>query len=312
MPPRPARKAPFDARKDSAYHPDWVPPAWDPSLLLGAHVSIAGGTHEAPFRARAIGGTAMQVFTKMANRWADRVCEEGECIAFRAALGETAVRATVAHDSYLINLASPDDTLRARSVESMVAELQRCEALGITYLVSHPGNYMDTLPNGIARNAMGIIEALERVPGRTMLCLETTAGSGTVIGSTFEELAVLTELIPEPLRQRVGICLDTCHAFSAGYDLANEYDEVWMRFDDVLGLDRLRVLHMNDSKTPFGSRRDRHELIAEGSLGEAPFRRIMTDDRFAAVPKVLETPKGEDATRTDARMLGRLASYATG
>jgi len=305
------RKAPFDAKKDSAYDPTWIPPVWDATLLLGAHVSIAGGTHNAPFRARAIGGTAMQVFTKMANRWAERLCESDECAAFRAALGDSPVRVTVAHDSYLINLASPDDTLRARSVESMVAELARCEALGVACLVSHPGNYMDDMQSGIARNAAGVTEALERVPGKTMLCLEVTAGSGTVIGSRFEELAQLIALVPANLRGRVAVCLDTCHAYSAGYDLVNDYDGVWSRFDDVIGLDRLRVLHLNDSKTPFASKRDRHELIAEGSLGEKPFRRIMTDARFANVPKVIETPKGDDATKTDARMLGRLAGYAT-
>lgn len=312
MPAARTRKAAFDAKKDSAYHPKWVPPVWDAALLLGAHVSIAGGTHEAPFRAKAIGGTAMQVFTKMANRWAERACEDAECTAFRAAIANTALRTTVAHDSYLINLASPDEALRKRSVESMVAELARCEALGIACLVSHPGNYMDELERGIARNAAGITEALERVPGRTVLCLETTAGSGTVIGSRFEELAQIIERIPASLHARVAVCLDTCHAYSAGYDLVNGYEEVWSRFDDVLGLERLRVLHLNDSKTPFASKRDRHELIAEGSLGEAPFRRIMTDPRFAAVPKVIETPKLDDATRTDAKMLGRLAGYAAG
>lgn len=316
-PPKPAkkpstRKAPFDARKDSAYDPAWIPPVWGAALLLGAHVSIAGGTHNAPFRARAIGGTAMQVFTKMANRWAERMCEGDECSAFRAAVSDSPVRVTVAHDSYLINLASPDETLRTRSVESMVAELARCEALGIACLVSHPGNYMDDMASGIARNAAGVTEALERVPGQTILCLEVTAGSGTVIGSKFEELASLIDLVPANLRGRVAVCLDTCHAYSAGYDLVNDYDGVWARFDDVLGMDRLRVLHLNDSKTPFASRRDRHELIAEGSLGEKPFRRIMTDARFAKVPKVIETPKGDDATKTDARMLGRLAGYAAG
>jgi deoxyribonuclease-4 len=310
MPAARSRKAAFDAKKDSAYHPDWIPPVWNPTLLLGAHVSIAGGTHEAPFRAKAIGGTAMQVFTKMANRWAERACDDAECTAFRGAMADAALRTAVAHDSYLINLASPDDTLRARSVESMVAELARCEALGIACLVSHPGNYMDELENGIARNAAGITQALERVPGTTVLCLETTAGSGTVIGSRFEELARLIGQIPASLHARIGICLDTCHAYSAGYDLVNAYDEVWSLFDDTLGLERLRVLHLNDSKTPFASRKDRHELIAEGSLGEVPFRRIMTDARFVAVPKVIETPKLDDATKTDAKMLGRLAGYA--
>jgi deoxyribonuclease IV len=278
--------------------------------LLGAHVSTAGGTREAPPRAKAIAATAMQIFTKQANRWAERVCEGDECAAFADALRDTAVRATMAHDSYLINLASPDPVLHARSVDSFAAELARCESLGVEFLVSHPGNYIDDRESGIARNADGIAQALERVPGRTTLCLETTAGTGTALGATFEELAAIIARLPAPLQPRVAVCLDTCHVYSAGYDLVGDYDGVMARFDDALGLGRLRVMHLNDSKTPFGSRKDRHELIAEGSLGEPPFRRVMTDPRLAGVPKVIETPKGDDATVTDSRMLERLRSYA--
>ncbi len=251
----------------------------------------------------------MQIFTKQGNRWAERECADDEVGKFTAALQATEVRITTSHDSYLINLASPDDTLRRRSIESFVAELRRCERLGITYLVSHPGNYMDERESGVRRNAESITEALERVSGPTVLCLETTAGTGTALGATFEELATLLSLIPEPHRQRMGICVDSCHVYSAGYDLLNGYDDVWSRFDDTLGADRLRVLHLNDSKTPFGSHRDRHELIAEGSLGELPFRRIMNDRRFATVPKIIETPKLDDPQATDSRMLGRLRGY---
>jgi deoxyribonuclease-4 len=304
-----SRKPSYNKKTDSAYDPAWVAPVWTDDILLGAHISTAGGVHQAPPRARAIGASVMQVFTKMANRWAERDCESVECAAFNTALGATSVRATMAHDSYLINLASPDATLRGRSIESFVAELRRCEALGLSYLVSHPGNYMDDRASGVARNAEAIAEALERVPGRTVLCLETTSGSGTSLGASFDELAAVIELVPEPHRQRVGICIDTCHVHSAGYDLVNAYDEVWARLTDVMDWSRVKVLHLNDSKTPFASRRDRHELIAEGSLGELPFRRIMTDERFARVPKVIETPKGTDATATDARMLARLRSY---
>jgi len=309
-PPRKSTKKPaFNAKTDSATNPKWVAPVWDDDLLLGAHVSIAGGTHEAPARARAIGASAMQMFTKMANRWADRLCETDECKAFRAALGETRVRTTIAHDSYLINLASPDNILRRRSIESFVTELQRCEALGITYLVSHPGNFIDDRTSGIQRNADAITEALSRVPGRTILCMEGTAGSGTSIGSTFDDLADLIYNIPEPHRSRVGICLDTCHAYSAGYDLVNAYDEMMRQLDDLIGIPRLRVMHLNDSKTPFNSRRDRHELIGEGSIGARGFQNVMNDPRIAHVPKVIETPKGTDPTATDARMLARLRSY---
>lgn len=280
--------------------------------LLGAHVSTAGGVRSAPPRAGAIAATAMQIFTKQPNRWAEPTLAAEECAAYAAALAGTSAAATVSHDSYLINLASPDPTLRKRSIASFESELARCASLRIDCLVSHPGNYMDDRASGIARNADGIAEALERVSGSTILCLEATAGTGTVLGSTFEELAEIIQRIPAPLRERVGVCVDTCHIYSAGYDLVNEYDAVWQRFDDALGLESLRVLHLNDSKTPFASRRDRHELIAEGSLGEAPFRRIMTDERFHGVPKVIETPKGDDATVTDSRMLALLRSYRDG
>ena len=278
-------------------------------LLLGAHVSSAGGTPNAPGRAKAIGATAMQMFSKMANRWAERCCEDDECRAFAAALTATDVRATAAHDSYLINLASPDPVLRARSLASFEAELRRCEALGMQYLVSHPGNFMDDRASGIARNAEAIGIALERVPGRLMLLMEMTAGSGTALGSSFEEMAALIEAVPEPHRRRVAVCVDTAHVFAAGYDLGNDYDTVWSRFEDAIGMDRLRLMHLNDSKTPLGSRRDRHELIAEGAIGEGAFRRIMTDERLAAIPKVIETPKLDDAETTDRRMLDRLRSY---
>jgi len=252
----------------------------------------------------------MQIFTKMANRWAERVCADAECVAFRAALAETRVRTTMAHDSYLINLASPDATLRQRSLESFVAELQRCEALGLDVLVSHPGNHMGDLGSGLHRNADAIAEALERVPGRCVVALEGTAGSGTSLGARFEELAALIDRVAPAHRARMGVCLDTCHLYAAGYDLVKDFDGVWRHFDDVVGRERLRALHLNDSKTPLGSRRDRHELIGEGSLGALPFRRIMIDDRFAAVPKVIETPKLDDAEKTDRRMLRRLRGYA--
>ena len=283
-----------------------------PTDLLGAHTSIAGGTHLAPERARLIAATAMQVFTKMANRWAERACLDDECRAFRAALATTAVRVTMAHDSYLINLASPDPVLRRRSIESFVSELQRCEALGLDLLVSHPGNHMGDHASGLRRNADAITEALERVPGRTKLAMESTAGSGTALGATFEDLAAIIALVPEPHRARMGVCTDTCHLYAAGHDLVGDFDGVWNRFDDVVGRSRLLAMHLNDSKTPRGSRRDRHELIGEGTLGPAVFRRIMADDRFATVPKVIETPKLDDATKTDRRMLRRLRAYARG
>lgn len=276
---------------------------------LGAHTSIAGGTGQAPPRAKAIAATAMQIFTKQANRWAERECVDDECATFTAALAETDVVATSAHDSYLINLASPDPVLRARSIESFVCELTRTEALGLNYLVSHPGNFMDERASGIARNAEAVAIALERVPGRAMLLLELTAGGGTVLGSTFDDMAELIAAIPEPARSRVGVCFDTAHVFAAGYDLVGDYEGVWARFDDVVGRERLRMMHLNDSKVPLGSRRDRHELIGEGAIGEIAFRRIMNDDRLAAIPKVIETPKLDDHEATDRRMLELLRSF---
>ena len=282
------------------------------SDLLGAHVSTAGGTPAAPARAKAIGAAAMQIFSKQANRWAERVCEDDECRAFRAALAETDVRFTAAHDSYLINLASPVEALRARSLASFVRELQRCEALGLDALVSHPGNFIDDRASGLARNAEALAEALARVPGRVRVLLELTAGSGTALGSSFEELAALLDAVPARQRARLGVCLDTAHAFAAGYDLAGDYDGVWARFADVVGYERLGLLHLNDSKAPLGSRRDRHELIAEGAIGEGAFRRLMNDPRLAEIPKVIETPKLGDAESTDRRMLERLRGYVTG
>jgi deoxyribonuclease-4 len=256
-----------------------------------------------------IAASSMQIFSKMANRWAERECLDDECREFREAMAGTSVAATIAHDSYLINLASPDPVLRARSIESFAAELRRCEALGLQYLVSHPGNFMDDRESGISRNADGITEALERVPGSVIVCMETTVGSGTSIGGTFEELAELLRRVARSVRDRVGVCVDSCHVYSAGYDLVGDYDGVWARFDATIGRAALKVMHLNDSKTPFASHRDRHELIAEGSLGALPFQRIMSDERLALIPKVIETPKLDDPETTDRRMLERLRGY---
>ena len=293
---------------EGADTPD-LPPDRGP---LGAHISAAGGVPEAAARAKAIDATAMQIFTKMANRWAERLCAEDECTAFRDGMATTAVRRTAAHDSYLINLGSPDATLRARSLASFIGELRRSDALGLDYIVSHPGNYMDDRASGLARNIDAITTALEAAPGRVMVLMETTAGSGTGLGATFEEIAALVEGVPPAERARMGVCVDTCHIFAAGYDLVADYDGVWTRFGDIVGWDRLHMMHLNDSKFGLGTHRDRHELIGEGHLGETVFRRVMTDPRLATVTKVIETPKGDDATATDTRMLTRLRSYAAG
>jgi deoxyribonuclease-4 len=277
---------------------------------LGAHVSAQGGVDTAPARGAAIGAAAIQVFTKTPSQWREPPIPPEVAASFRRACEDYSLQAVVSHDSYLINLASPDRALSARSAESFVAELTRCEALGIRWLVSHPGNYIDDRDAGLTRNAAGYAECLSAVPGAVTVLLETTAGSGTALGATFEELAELRRRIPAPLRRRVGFCADTCHLYSAGYDLRRDFDGVWDAWDRAIGLEHLHVLHLNDSKTPFGSRRDRHELIGEGSLGREPFRRLMTDPRFARVIRIIETPKGDDEVTLDRKMLRRLRRFA--
>lgn len=279
---------------------------------LGAHVSIAGGTWEAAARAREISATGAQVFTKQANRWLEREIDAVEAERFGTAMKSTNVRWSCAHDSYLINLASPDPELRARSIDCFRGELRRCHAAGLDALVSHPGNFMDERAAGIARNADAITIALEAEPGPTRLLMEMTAGQGTVLGSTFEEMADLLWRIPAHLRARVGVCVDTAHIWAAGYDIATQYDDVMMKFGDIVGFEQLGCLHLNDSKAKLASHLDRHECIAEGTIGELAFRRIMTDERLANVPKIIETPKGDTPAETDGRMLRLLRSYAAG
>lgn len=277
---------------------------------LGAHVSVQGGVDKAPVRGKAIGATAIQVFTKTPSQWREPSISPESFAAFRRECERLRLSSIVAHDSYLINLASPDPVLSARSEAAFTAELRRCQAYHVQYLVSHPGNYMDSRDAGLARNAAAYTRCLRAVPGSVVVLLETTAGCGTALGSTFEELATLRSLIGDDVRHRVAFCADTCHLYSAGHDLVGDYDGVWRRWDAILGLDSLHCIHLNDSKTPFASCRDRHELIAEGSLGPAPFRRIMTDPRFSQTIKILETPKGKDEVTADRKMLRRLRAYA--
>lgn len=276
---------------------------------MGAHVSSAGGLPNAPLRARAIGATALQLFTKTPNQWRERVVLPAEARAFRAARVESGIRSAVSHDSYLINLASPDRTLLARSIKAFTAELRRATALGLDGVVSHPGNYIEDRDRGLSRNAAAYSRCLRAVPGRVLLLLEGTAGTGTALGRTFEELGELRDRIDPEVRSRVAFCADTCHLYSAGYDLVRGFDAVWDQWDAILGLDRLKCLHLNDSATPFGSRRDRHARIGEGSLGAGPFRRIMTDPRFRGVPKILEPPDSADHAGDCRRGIRRLRGY---
>ncbi len=284
-------------------------------MLLGAHVSTAGGCRNAPARGAEIGAVAIQVFTKQPNRWAEVQLHDDECLAFRLALARHGVAYANAHDSYLINLATPDPLLLDRSYAAFAAELRRANELGLDALVTHPGNATDgDVPRGLAQNADLIGRALEEMGGTAMVLLETTAGSGKVLGSRFEQLAEMIDRMPAGVRERVGVCVDTCHVYAAGYDLRGDYDGVIAALADVIGLERVRLFHLNDSATPFASRRDRHAAIGEGSLGDEPFRRLMNDPRFAAVPMVLETPKElpenpKDQVTLDRRNLARLRGY---
>jgi len=278
--------------------------------FLGAHVSTVGGVAESPARGAAIGATAMQIFTKTPNQWREPAIDATTADRFRAELTRHGIGMVVAHDSYLINLASPDEALRAKSTRSFIAELSRCRMLDIPWVVSHPGNYMDDRAAGLERNARGYAECLAAVSGDVGVLIEGTAGAGTALGATFEELRALRDAMPETARARVGFCLDTAHLHAAGYDVAAGIMGVWEEFDRVVGLDLLRCLHLNDSKAARGSHLDRHEWIAEGTIGADAFRRIMRDPRLGPVIKIIETPKLDDPVKHDRRMLRRLRAYA--
>jgi deoxyribonuclease IV len=263
----------------------------------------------APVRAAEIGATAIQLFTKQPNRWAERVLAEDDISAYREGAEKEGIRFACAHDSYLINLASPDPALAERSAASFRGELRRANELGLDAVVTHPGNATDgDADRGIAQNAALVAEALEAEGGDVRVLFETTAGTGTALGASFEELARILETIPGELQHRVGVCLDTCHLFAAGYDLVEDYDGVMEALERVVGIDRVGAIHLNDSKHACGARRDRHEHIGQGTLGDGPFARIMNDPRLSVVPKVLETPKEKDAVRLDRMNLDRLRS----
>jgi deoxyribonuclease-4 len=258
-------------------------------VILGAHEGVAGGVSTAFARAEADGADCLQIFTRSSRAWAARPLDGEEVARFRAEAKRTG-KPVAAHSTYLINLACADPALRRKSWDALADELGRCEQLGIRWLVFHPGSHADG-EAGIALAADGMTAALERVPGKSRLLVETTAGQGTSIGWRFEELAAIREAIPARLRRRVGVCLDTCHVFAAGYDLstADGYERTFRQFDDALGLERLEAFHLNDSRKGLGCRVDRHEHIGEGSLGVEAFRRLVNDRRFDGVPAFLET-----------------------
>ncbi len=232
-------------------------------------------------------------------------------LEFGRARREAGIVVAASHDSYLINLATPDRLLRDKSVRAFRAELERCERLGLEFLVTHPGNATaGNRETALRQNAELIGQVLQDVPGRTRVLIETTAGSGSSLGCRFEEIAALIDGQPPEVRERLGVCFDTAHVFAAGYDLRGDYDAVVESFDEVIGLGRLELIHCNDSLGALGSRRDRHADIGDGELGEGVFRDLMQDPRLRTVPRVLETPKGGDPIGADRRNLATLRRLA--
>jgi deoxyribonuclease IV len=279
---------------------------------LGAHVSAAGGTHKVPGRAAELDSVVLQLFTKQPSRWAEREVGEAEERAFRAECRAHGIQVTASHDSYLINLATADPVLYQRSLDSFIWELRRAEALGLTFVVTHPGNATaGDVDRAIERNAAAISDALDLVPGSTRVLLEGTAGTGTALGGSFQQLARIMEPVAASHPDRIGVCLDTCHLWAAGHDL-HDLDGVLHELDRVLGLPHLRFMHLNDSATPFASRRDRHADIGTGTLGDTVFRAVMTHPALTTVPKVIETPKGDDALAADRANLARLRALRAG
>lgn len=262
--------------------------------LLGAHMSIAGGYHKAVEAAAELSMDCVQLFTKNNNQWRGKPITTDDVRLFRESLERTGIQAPCAHDSYLINLASPDDTLWQKSLVAFVDELERAEALGLIGVVMHPGSFVTSSEEaGLRRIVEGLDEAHQRTPRfKTKTLLETTAGQGTNLGHRFEHLAWILEHLQHP--NRVGVCVDTCHIFAAGYPIIAEVDyaATMNEFDRLIGVDRIRCFHLNDSKRELGSRVDRHEKIGAGCLGLEPFRHLLNDPRFAATPMYLETQKG--------------------
>jgi deoxyribonuclease IV len=263
--------------------------------ILGAHESIEGGYHKAVERAHLCGCECVQLFTKNTNQWTNREVSAEESRQFRDALEATGVSHPIAHDSYLINLASPDARLWQRSVDAFVAELHRAEALDISHVVTHPGAYTTGSEQGGLQNIVRALDEIHRQCGhlRARCLLETTAGQGTSLGWQFEHFRAILDGVKEP--ERLGVCFDTCHVFAAGYGLATkkDYEATMAAFDRLLGLERIKAFHLNDSRRELGSRVDRHEHIGLGRMGLKPFRLLLADPRFRSVPMYLETPKGE-------------------
>jgi deoxyribonuclease-4 len=282
--------------------------------MVGSHCSGAGGLHRAIEEALALGLDCVQVFTRNQRQWRAPPLSDEAISLWRAAMRDAGwddlPGRSTSHNSYLCNLASPDDAIRAKSIALQRDELERCEALGIRFCVMHPGAHLGVRGErgaeptadeaaGLARIAKGLDEIHRALRGYAVItCLETTAGSGTNLGADFLHLARIRELVREP--ERVGYCLDTCHVAAAGYDVSTDASAAatLAEFDRICGLERLFVVHVNDSKTPPGSRLDRHEHIGHGTCGMAWFRAIMRHPALAKTPKILETPKEEDESGT--------------
>jgi deoxyribonuclease-4 len=262
--------------------------------LLGSHLSIAGGYYKAVEAAAELRMDCVQIFTKNNNQWKGKPLSDDDISRFRDAVARTGIRMPCAHDSYLINLASPDELLWTKSLDAFVIELERAEALGLAGVVMHPGSCVGACEEeAIARVVASLDTALKKTAGLSVeIWLETTAGQGSSLGHRFEHLrAILDGLGMSP---RLGVCVDSCHVFAAGYPLSEpaDYATTMRQFDQIVGVDRIRAFHLNDSKREFGSRVDRHEHIGKGHLGREAFRNILNDPRFAEIPMYLETAKG--------------------
>jgi deoxyribonuclease-4 len=284
------------------------------AVWLGAHMSIAGGLDRAPLRGEQVGCDTIQVFTKSSRQWRAKPLSDREVEAFQANLKATGIGPVVAHDCYLVNLAAPRTSLWKKSVGAFRVELERAERLGIPFLVTHPGSHAGAgEAEGIARVAEALNVLHAALPGyRVQVLLETTAGQGSSLGSSFEQLAAILAQVGQA--DRIGICLDTCHVFAAGYDIRTPegYWKTMQGFDSCLGLTRLKAVHLNDSRQGLGSRVDRHEHIGEGRLGLAAFRLLLNDVSLRGIPMILETPKGEDLVTADRQNLARLRRLLNG
>lgn len=260
-------------------------------MRIGAHVSIAGGMDLAIDRGIELGCEAIQVFTKNNNQWRAAPLTDEVVARFHAKLRASPLHPVVAHAAYLINLATSDDALWKKSIESFEGELERCDRLKIRYMVVHPGSHMGAGEEvGIRRVAEALTQIYDRRGFEVVTCLEHTAGQGNHLGYTLEHLAAIRDRVTP--RNRVGVCLDTCHLFAAGMDFRKPeaYVSLMQRIDDVLGLAQIKCIHLNDSKTPLGSRVDRHEHIGKGRIGRAGFGHWLNDPRWTELPGLIETP----------------------